>query len=64
MLGGGGGILSGVEVIYPPHHKLQSFGTPDREALHHTLTMIGGGGPEKASFRLSFQPPQASRIRH
>lgn len=24
-LGGGRGILSGVEVIYPPHHKLQSF---------------------------------------
>lgn len=34
-----------------------------REALHHTLTMIGGGGSEKASFQLSSLPaPRLSRI--
>lgn len=32
------------------------FSPPDREPLHHTLTMIGGGGSEKASFQLSFLP--------
>lgn len=40
----------------PATSQTSLFSTPDREALHHTLTMIGGGGPEKSSFRLSFQP--------
>lgn len=62
VLGGGG---RGGGAIYPPHQNYDPFCPPDREALHHTLTMIGGGGSEKASFQPPSLPvPRLSRILH